>query len=379
MTKTNTTIEINGKRYDARSGQPMPHAGRSAKSIDGVVRAGTAQPQKPTPVAKPSVITATKPVAKQSHPVAAHGKTQRPAASKTLMRQVVKKPAHTHTSKLKIQPRTDVLAVQPDISVLPKRSAYALDSKRERRASAIARSKLISRFGEVRMQQAVLASPAPDASVVAATSVVTLPSPAMPIKKVPAPRAHRGQRSMDVFQKALAHATSHEQKPLHASKYERYHKKHRKPVARLASVSSAALAVVLVGGFLAYQNAANVTLRLASAKAGFAASLPAYRPSGFGVGKLAYSSGNVTINFHSHSDDRSFALNEKPSNWDSDTLLNEFVASQSSTYQTVQTAGRTLYIYGDNNATWVNNGVWYQVDNNNGLSTKQLADIAASM
>lgn len=185
---------------------------------------------------------------------------------------------------------------------------------------------------------------------------------------------------MDIFQKALEQAAAHELPPAPAKNRAHATRRKRPRSRRLVNISAAALAVVLVGGFLAYQNTANLKLHLASSKAGFAATLPSYHPAGFSVGRFAYSPGNVTINFHSNSgNDRSFALTEQPSGWNSSTLLNEFVATESDSYQTVQTGGRTVYIYGQNKATWVNGGVWYQVDSKGALSTRQLANLASSM
>lgn len=252
--------------------------------------------------------------------------------------------------------------------VAPKLSIGSVDARREARAGKIAKSKLISRFGEIKVPASLHLAPA-------VTPVVSL---AMPAAAPSLPPSMRGQRSMDIFQQALLKANAHEPAKPSRKAYATKHRTRRRS-HRLANVSSAALAVLIVGGFLAYQNVANVTIHMASAKAGFAASLPGYKPSGFSVGKFAYSPGNVTVNFHSNSDDRHFALVEQPSNWDSATLLNDYVATTAKDYQTVQTAGRTLYIYGQNSATWVNSGVWYRVDGNNSLSTTQLTALASSM
>lgn len=378
MTKTNNLITINGKHFDARTGKAIaaPAPGRGhPKNIDGIVRsaAPAVQPTPVRPAARPVVVAATQPKkAAKARTAPQHAATHKPHPSKTLMRQVVHKPAtRLHISELRAQAPTDILVPAVAIAVAPKLSYSVVDAKREARAKRVAKSKFISRFGD---------APAPRAAQpasVAAPIAVSIPvAPPRPIAANP-PRV---QRSMDIFEQAMRTATSHEQaapaRKAHGAKHRRAkpQKSHR-----LASVSSAALAVLIIGGFLAYQNMANVTVRLASAKAGFSASLPGYKPSGFSVGKFAYSPGHVTVNFHSNSDDRHFALNEQPSRMDSTALLNDYVATTTTKYQTVQTAGRTLYIYGDNNATWVANGVWYRVDGNNSLSTTQLVNLASSM
>ncbi|HET7320010.1 MAG TPA: hypothetical protein VFI84_00310 [Candidatus Saccharimonadales bacterium] len=369
--KTNTTIEINGKRYDAVSGLPL-NTGKSAKSIDGVVRSAAATATAP---AAPAPKSAAMVVRAKAHGTAGHRKAHVPSPSHTLMRQVVKKPSKSQLAKIKVQPRTDILIKDPSIVVEPKLSVASPDPKRTARANHVVRSKLISRFGEVHMHRPIISSSVLDITS-SGTAILDVAPPSDPPARPAIPPSQ--QRSMDIFQKALAHATSHEQKPSRA-KHATMRAKGRRHGNRIASVSSAALAVLIIGGFLAYQNVANVTVRLASTRAGFAASLPAYKPSGFSVGKFAYHTGNVTINFHSNSDQRAFALVEQPSEWNSETLLNEFVATKSSDYQTVQTAGRTVYIYGQNNATWVASGVWYQVNTQGSLSTSQLVNLASSM
>ena len=47
--------------------------------------------------------------------------------------------------------------------------------------------------------------------------------------------------------------------------------------------------------------------------------------------------------------------------------------------QTIDTAGRTVYIYGNDNASWVDNGIWYQVTSNGDLSNTDVLNIASSL
>jgi hypothetical protein len=72
-------------------------------------------------------------------------------------------------------------------------------------------------------------------------------------------------------------------------------------------------------------------------------------------------------------------LTEKTSAWNSATLRDNFVASNAKTYQTVETGGRTIYLYGQNQASWVNGGIWYQVQSNGALSNHQLVELATSL
>ena len=66
-------------------------------------------------------------------------------------------------------------------------------------------------------------------------------------------------------------------------------------------------------------------------------------------------------------------------NWDSQTLLQNFVSTSGQPYDAYKAAGRTVYVYGNGNATWVNGGVWYEVSDNGALSKDQIIQLANSM
>ncbi len=170
----------------------------------------------------------------------------------------------------------------------------------------------------------------------------------------------------------MANARSHEEKyagPQHSRGLRPAH------VAMLVS----AFAIIFFAGFLMYRSVPSMNLSLASAKAGFHASLPGYDPPGFSLGHFNYGPGSVTINYHSNSDDRKFSVIQRTSNWDSSTLLTNFVKLTNQPYQTYQVSGRTVYLYGDNSATWVDGGIWYVVNGNTALSNNQMLKMAGSI
>ena len=157
-------------------------------------------------------------------------------------------------------------------------------------------------------------------------------------------------------------------------------KKHIKPKKSYAKLrwSSGLVSALLLVGFISYLNLPNINVKFAGARAGFTASLPAYSPSGYSFkGPVDYDSGRVVINFKSNTDNRAYAIKQEVSNWNSRTLQENFLVSNKKTFTTNQDKGRTIFIY-DNNATWVNGGVWYQVESN-ALSSDQLLSIANSI
>jgi hypothetical protein len=145
----------------------------------------------------------------------------------------------------------------------------------------------------------------------------------------------------------------------------------------MAIVASLALFVALCG-FVAVQNRENIQLQLASAKAGFSVSSPLYRPDGYSLNKMTYSAG-LAASLYKNQSNQSFTLSQKKSNWDSQTLLENFVATKGDSYKGYQSNGRTVYVFGEGNATWVNGGIWYQIQGADQLTNEQLVKIAASM
>lgn len=181
---------------------------------------------------------------------------------------------------------------------------------------------------------------------------------------------------MDVFERALQRANSHQEQTA-ASELEEAKRSFFK--RRFVGFGATVAAVLVLGGFIAYQNQTNISMHYAASKAGIAASLPGFSPKGYEAGRLTYSSGLVAVSYKNPNSGQGFSLIQRQSNWDSDALREDFVADQSKYYKTIQTAGRTIYTYGDNNATWVNGGIWYRIDSPGGLTTDQIVKLATSI
>ncbi len=370
MTTKANVLELNGQAYDAITGLLLTDhpAHRAVKAIDGFINTPHHLPaklavHKPAPTSyKISTDHATHTGGRvfdihrsSGHLAAAH----HPQHATTLMRHAVHRPTMTLKRHTKVSARTDILARQPHFDVLPKLSISSIDQDRLKRAERIAKSKLVSRFGNYCDSAPVATHRQP---------------PALVTRLAPAPPPTVKQPSDEVFERALAHANSHLQP---AVKHKRLARKTH--IRRISSVAAATLAVLLIAGFVAYQNAANIQLRIADSRAGINATLPKWQPVGFAVGKFNYSPGTVAINFKNSDGSRSFSLTQTASNWDSNTLFDNFVYPNSNSYETIQTTSKTIYTYDNNNATWVSNGIWYKLTSNGSLSTSQLVNLAASM
>lgn len=352
---TKHVIELNGQKYDAKTGKPLAHPVSNTK----------ASVQHPKTNAQQHV----------------DGFTRRPGVSvkkvtqksQTLMRASVKQPVAA-----KIHAKA---AAKPSSNPVPHKAPRAESIKPGRaiRATVISQSNLISKFGH--------AAPAIQTAVVPVAPEPALmnhsPKSVKPTHKV-APAAvataHSVSTPQDPFKSAVEQAISHKQpKAKKARVHHRIAKKlHVSP--GLVSFSGIVIVALSIGGFLAYQNLPKIAMQVAATRAGLNASLPTYQPAGFSMaGPIEYEPGTVTLNFKSNSDERSFAVTQKNSSWNSETLLENFVTANKQPYQTFQANGRTIYIYEGNKATWVDGGVWYNIDGKANLNSDQLLRIAGSL
>lgn len=396
--KKNNIIEINGKRYDARTGDVLgpghtpvhtPGAKHQPKqrSVDGFVKPAathTAQPIAHHTAAPKAVSAAEKQAildreqrqalraAQSARKVAAHATKAKPQHTNTLMRSTVSKPAPSFKRNVKAQAPVSGLVAQPSNALAHKVAAHSVHPRRNAIAKKFTKSPAITRFGS-----SVSASPSQHYAnpvAVPTASAAVAQAYAAPTQAVPhvANTVKPAHSHSDLFQNAIKNATSHTQ-PAH-----KVPSRHRR-AKRIAGVSASIVTTVALFAVVITQNMTDIKLQLASARAGITASLPAERPAGFRTSNISYEPGAVTLSFVSNSDQRAYSITENTSNWDSEALRENYVTGITTTYQTVQSGGRTIYLLGDGQATWVNGGVWYKVLSHGTLNNRQLVDIATSM
>jgi hypothetical protein len=358
--KKNNIIEINGQRYDATTGalleQASSHHAKPKPPSTAKAHSKPAKSTKPTVTRQPIKIS----------------NTHAPKPSRTLMRQAVKKPAPSLKRHLKVQGYTGAL-IEPSLSsIVATRPVQPLDSKRLRHANKVAKSRLISHFLPPDPNapiQVPLAPPQP-------AKAATMPQTPDAAASTHSTKQHRPSKhasaTADMLARAIDQATSHEELlPPRPAKHGR--------AKRNVSIGAAVGLSVLVLGVIVTQNLSNVRLQMASAKAGFNASLPNYKPAGYSLGQLNYSDGVVAAQFRNNSDDLQYSVIQKSSSWNNATLRDTFVTPIDSNYRTIDAGGHTIYLYGERYATWVNDGVWYVIQSNGSLSDRQLVDLATSM
>lgn len=347
-------IELNGKLYDAASGKILsdkPNNTHTKQSVDGFV-------------ARKHIPVKDKPVIHRSHPAPAKTSHANAQKSKTLMRSAVKKPAHisraVHSHKS-----------QPEIAKPELSSPVRLG-----RAEKIHQSRFISRFGVEHKPVEAKVVPLP-VQVPPEPEESLLSHQPAPVEQ-PAMMA-TASKSVD-FEKALHDATSHKQPKIPKKKLSHRARKRIRASAKITKISAMVASAAILGGFFFYQNLPNLSMRVAAARAGVDAKLPGYRPAGFGVSsRITYSPGQISVKYKSNSDERSFELTQKNTDLNDQTFMRQQIASSQQPYQTLESSGKTIYIYSGSNATWIDNGTLYQIEGNSSLTSDQLLKLASSL
>lgn len=281
------------------------------------------------------------------------------------MRQAVKKPLPGRR-RIQVSTSTDNLVDSP--LVVPKPSVGRLDERRLQRAKRIGKSHLIRRFTVT--TAVATAHRAVDGGQSKGGSRLPAGLDRSAAKPLAAATPAAPKTTAELLDYAVQQAESHRQ-PAPPIK--------RRGFKYKASVGGAvALAVVLLG-LIVTQNLTSVNLQAVSARAGFNASLPAYRPAGYGLTALTYGSGTISARYHSNSNDSVYTLTQKRTSWSDSQLLSDFVMPADSDYQMATASDLTVYLYGKGNATWISKGVWYTIQSDGALSDRQLLELAAAM
>lgn len=357
-----TTIAINGRLYDARTGLPVTakphtaHAPADAKNhianggqphapvtdIGATVNISSAQVQRHAQGAAAATPPPPQSVSqRQRRPKAAHSIHGAPQRSTTLHRAALKRPAPLHHAE----------------------------------RQAIKRSPAIQKFAANAASRTAHTAPADAALPTKPAHTAHAVAQAAPTKQV-APQAPPQLKGSALKEKLIADKMA-EAMP-HQNNHTKTKQPARKRYPRLATIASGIAALVLLAGYLTYLNLPSLSLRVAAGQAGVAATYPSYQPSGYSfVGPVAYSPGEVRVNFKSNTNEFAYSVVQRESNWDSQAVRDNYVMRESKQYTTIQEGGITIYLV-NSKAIWANGGVLYSVEGNAPLSGEQIQKIAAS-
>jgi hypothetical protein len=382
-----TTIEINGQKYDAKTGKVLRHGTvaptastkanapklkqpiSNGKTIDGITRNSNNQNLQPsrvaTVLAKPQALAhKISQVRLPAQPV--HRTVEK---SRTLIRSVVKKPLsiagiHSTSSFIGNQSSTPT-AVNNRRPLPPPAHTATINAKH------IAMSPTISHFGTMTKNGFT--------KVVSSMGVATPPSSLEASPPLVFTKHGRGKHEKpQVFNHHIPKNNYQTSAKSASEKTAKRLSRRIKIKPKMAAICVTILAVFCLGGFLAYQNVPSVAMRVAAKSAGFNGRLPDDIPAGYSFEGISSAKNSITIKYRSNSDNRKFYITQKPTPWTSDSLLTNYVKAQGVLHQTSPVNGLAVYIYNGGNATWVDKGVWFNIVGENSLSADQLASIAGS-
>ncbi len=352
---TKNIIELNGNTYDVRTGKLI--------SMKQPSETSQSSPRKPSQESQNKAYSSMDFHYKKSSITNRQAQTRpkKPLEkSKTLMRSAVSKPNLSQETPKK----KDLLQPRPSTNFA-----------RIERAAKAAKSTAVKKF------QTTHATTGPKKQLHpthnSALNKTKAPTQSQPTSQKQ--HTHKTENPTSITERALEYATGHEEA------FEPKKGFIMRGVERLQGASAKTkytlAALVVFGGlaFLGYAFAPVVSVQLAANRSGVAASIPAYKPSGFQLNRsVEYSPGHVALQYESLTDHRNFQIKKRSTDWTSDALKNNFVEDKG-LYQTVTSKGKTIYIYNGSNATWVDGGIWYNIEGASSLSSDQLLRIVDSL
>ncbi len=360
MNKVPSVVEINGKKYNAVTGQILGKVKKTANrmkistelfSMDGIVR-------------RPA-IAITKPASIRRYPKRAVHNVKREAhRTRTLMRKAV-----TKSRKNKKLADSQI-----------KARTFGRNPARESRAKQTHQHPKIKRFGILStISRNKSTGPTKEGEVISTGSsrsnAVALSSPLPAI--ISSPSHHRLERLLDY---ALARADAH--KKLAKQKRRGPLKiAHRLP--KWLNITLLLIISVSAVGFIAWQKLPAASLKLAGSAANVDAAMPTYIPEGFtAAGPAKAENGAVTLTYEAIDNEaRNYILKEWASNQDSASAVAN-IASSSSQVQTSQNGGVDINIITDGDksmAVCTNGGRQTTLENNANLAPSVISNILGSV
>lgn len=411
------TIEVNGKRYDAVSGEVLgiasaPTLHTTGRNIDGFFRPRALTiPTAKTPPVKDSVATLTavpssapeikvpKPTesrrrvnhAKPHQPQHATSRTIRVSQpttiahsfkvrrggpnhlkhhaaqhSRTLRRDTVPAPQLSTHNLLK--PKSELQHAAPS-TIVVKTSAANIDSERLARAQNASKSPMIAHHGAIPHHVAPMIAPVAVQPTPSAPPTTPAPAPNTGVApSVPPPQRTNGPT--DIFEHALANADHFVDTKSHSAHYK------KKVHTHVASMALGSLALIIIAAFVAYQNNPALQLKVASLKAGVSASMPNFAAAGFHYNGVEAGDGKLMVGFQGKSGD--YQLTQTDTNLSGSDMIQSISSTDATgtpTYTAVQAGNVTVYRFSNTTATWVSGGKWYTVSGTGALSNDQVKSL----
>jgi len=351
--KQPSVIELNGQKYDAITGN----------------RIASAQPVSNQRVAS-DIIPHKQAISRQSTP--SHNIHKKTEHSHTLMRSAVKKPNGQTVEAPKQAPVEVAAPVQAPEPIELHHSHHPKHSH----AHEVTKSPHVSRFSNTAVHHNSYEHSADKPKQL----------------DVVAPAKHHVQHQAqgksataeELIQKSLKSIKPAERRD-HSSRTKLRHRAAKRlgVSQRVINFAAGTAAVLLIGSFFAYQNIPNLSVRYAGVKAGVTAKLPGYHPTAFTVSNnVQYSPGQVAVQYSSNTDDRSYVVTQKKTDWTNNELESFMTTQGGKTPQSYASGEKTIYIQSEGDkitASTVEDGVLKNVAGNASLNTDQVIKIVSSM
>jgi hypothetical protein len=408
--KSKTTIEVNGKHYDAATGAlvsaataPRQYRGQN---IDGFFRSRTTTvSNQHTPPIKDSITVLAAPApasrprkqpgravnhAQPHQPQDAktvrvriksgvqhsqkltvhrslvspnHTKAVKPQNSQTLMRTAVKRPAPSFHKQA--HTKAALQHAVPSI-LMSKKSVNTLDEARLARAQQAARSPLVSHH----------ASDRPVGVLPQLGPLAVKPVPVKPEGHEPAtpPAPQPSNRPTDIFEHALANANHFVDIQTHKAHFRKKARRHA------ASMAAGTLALLLIAAFAFYQNSPGLQFKVASVHAGVTTHMPDLNAAGFAYNGVKADHDKLIVGFSGAKG--SYRLSQVNTNLSGQDVINSLGATDAGgnpDFTTVQADGTTVYRFGNTDALWVQDGTWYTVTGTGALTNDQVTALVRNI
>ncbi len=310
------------------------------------------------PHVKPIAITASK-QHKNEHAIAVHHKPHQPQSSVTLVRKAVPKPTPGFKKQINVQ--TALKNASETNLVVKKTSVYSVTPERVLRAQAVKQSEQISRFEHSKAKT----------FPVSVAPIPVQPEPNNPTE-AGAPSPAPTNRPTDMFERAIQNASHFVDTKAHTKGIRK--KRHQ----QVLSLTAASLALLLIATFALYQNTPGLQIKLASARVGFSTQLPQLENTGFAYGDVRTENGKLTLGLTEGN--TTAQLVQQESNWSNADLLRQSQVgtdeSGGPVYDVVKVGDTAVYRFNDSSATWIKNGIWYQLSSPTTLTDQQVKALA---
>ncbi len=334
---TKQTIELNGKHYDAVTGELV-----SAKAEKEPTQHASATKTVKTENAKVEVKAAVN-----------HTKAHDVQSSQTLMRKSVKRPgADTKQYSVHVP-----VAHEEATPIHVKHGVHAVNQHRLERSKTVQQSAYVQKYNPLHHVPVTL------------SSVPVQPEPKQEEQEAPvAPPPI--QHGIEMFERAIENASHYvdiSAQKKHFTKKQRRH---------ALSMGSGFAALMLVAGFMVYQNTPGLQISAAGMRVGLSTATPDFKEIGFSYNGVTTAQDKRIIGLKDGQG--SYQLTQQKTNWSGDSMIHSVSSTDASgnpNYTTAEVNGQKVYKLRNGSTMWVKDGVWYSLSGNRGVNPQKLEAI----